>query len=166
MFSFFRRRKKQEEQEVDQPQQDRAEQPAQVPAEVKDSTLETVEQAPIESPAEQPAAIEPVAELAPEEPEPDPEAAQGRRSRLSRLRAGLARTGKNNSSICVGVRVDEDLFEELETALIMADAGMEATESLLTELRAQVRKDSVSKDSVASMPASAIIKAVSSSPST
>lgn len=143
MFSFFRRRKKQEEQEVDQPQQDRVEQPAQVLADVKDSTLETVEQAPIESPAEQPAAIEPVAELAPEEPEPEPEAAQGRRSWLSRLRSGLARTGKNISSIFVGVPVDEDLFEELETALIMADAGMEATESLLTELRAQVRKDRI-----------------------
>src|SRR5690606_6330957 len=41
------------------------------------------------------------------------------------------------------VKVDEDLFEELETALIMADAGMEATESLLRDLRARVRKERI-----------------------
>lgn len=41
----------------------------------------------------------------------------------------------------MGVKVDEDLFEELETALIMADAGMEATEKLLGALRARVKKE-------------------------
>ncbi|HLR29265.1 MAG TPA: signal recognition particle-docking protein FtsY [Paenalcaligenes sp.] len=64
-----------------------------------------------------------------------------KRSWFSRLRSGLARTGQSISSIFVGVPVDEDLFEELETALIMADAGMEATDALLSELRARVRKD-------------------------
>ncbi len=37
--------------------------------------------------------------------------------------------------------MDESLFEELETALIMADAGMDATTSLLSALRARVRKE-------------------------
>lgn len=60
---------------------------------------------------------------------------------LSRLRTGLSRTGQSFTSLFVGVKVDEDLFEELETALIMADAGVEATESLLTALRATVRKE-------------------------
>lgn len=59
---------------------------------------------------------------------------------LGRLRRGLSRTGQNLGSLFVGVKVDEDLFEELETALIMADAGVEATEKLLTQLRAKVRK--------------------------
>lgn len=60
---------------------------------------------------------------------------------LSRLRKGLSRTGQSLTSLFVGVKVDEELFEELETALIMADAGVEATEALLTELRTRVRKE-------------------------
>ena len=60
---------------------------------------------------------------------------------LSRLRRGLSRTGQSIGGLFVGVKVDEALFEELETALIMADAGLEATEKLLTQLRARVRKE-------------------------
>ncbi|NYT68993.1 signal recognition particle-docking protein FtsY [Pusillimonas noertemannii] len=62
---------------------------------------------------------------------------------LSRLTSGLSRTGQNISSLFVGVKVDEALFEELETALIMADAGVEATEKLLAALRARVRKEKI-----------------------
>src|SRR5690606_8366125 len=60
---------------------------------------------------------------------------------LARLTKGLSRTGQNIGGLCVGVKVDESLFEELETALSMADAGMEATDKLLTALRARVRKE-------------------------
>lgn len=60
---------------------------------------------------------------------------------FDRLKKGLAKTGQNISTIFVGVKVDEDLFEELETALIMSDAGLEATEQLLTQLRARVKAD-------------------------
>ena len=60
---------------------------------------------------------------------------------LSRLRRGLSRTGQSIGGLFVGVKVDESLFDELETALIMADAGVEATEKLLTALRARVRKE-------------------------
>jgi len=59
---------------------------------------------------------------------------------LSRLKRGLSRTGQSLGGLFVGVKVDENLFEELETALIMADAGVEATGQLLTALRARVRK--------------------------
>jgi len=62
---------------------------------------------------------------------------------FSRLKKGLSRTGQSLSGLFVGVKVDENLFEELETALIMADAGMEATEKLLTALRARVRKERI-----------------------
>ncbi|MBC7204211.1 MAG: signal recognition particle-docking protein FtsY [Pusillimonas sp.] len=75
------------------------------------------------------------------EPEPEPE---NKSSWLSRLKQGLSRTGQNLGGLFVGVKVDESLFEELETALIMADAGMEATTSLLTALRARVRKERIS----------------------
>src|SRR5690606_21964818 len=62
---------------------------------------------------------------------------------MARLRQGLSRTGQNISGLFVGVKVDDDLFDELETALIMADAGVEATDKLLTALRARVRKQHI-----------------------
>lgn len=60
---------------------------------------------------------------------------------LARLKQGLSRTGQSLGGLFVGVKVDENLFEELETALIMADAGVEATGKLLTALRAKVKKE-------------------------
>lgn len=71
---------------------------------------------------------------------PEPESAPKKVSWLSRLKQGLSRTGQSIGGIFVGVKVDENLFEDLESALIMADAGLEATETLLTALRAQVKK--------------------------
>ncbi|GAB1575879.1 signal recognition particle-docking protein FtsY [Bordetella petrii] len=62
---------------------------------------------------------------------------------LGRLKQGLSRTGQSLGGLFVGVKVDETLFEELESALIMADAGLEATEQLLTALRARVRKERI-----------------------
>lgn len=72
-----------------------------------------------------------------------PEAAPKKASWLSRLKQGLSRTGQSIGGIFVGVKVDENLFEELESALIMADAGLEATEKLLTALRARVKKERI-----------------------
>jgi fused signal recognition particle receptor len=69
--------------------------------------------------------------------------AQQKVSWLAKLRGGLAKTGKSIGGIFVGVRVDEALFEELETALIMADTGVEATEQLLTALRVRVKQERI-----------------------
>jgi fused signal recognition particle receptor len=86
------------------------------------------------------------------EPEIDPEveqdpdeqgAAQQKTSWLAKLRGGLAKTGKSIGGIFVGVRVDEALFEDLETALIMADTGVEATTQLLAALRSRVRQERI-----------------------
>nr|WP_240320171.1 signal recognition particle-docking protein FtsY [Achromobacter insuavis] len=74
---------------------------------------------------------------------PEPEPAPKKASWLSRLKQGLSRTGQSIGGIFVGVKVDENLFEELESALIMADAGLEATEKLLTALRARVKKERI-----------------------
>lgn len=68
------------------------------------------------------------------------EQADAKKSWLGKLRKGLSRTGQNLGGLFIGVKVDEDLFEELETALIMADAGVDATNKLITQLRNQVRK--------------------------
>ena len=83
------------------------------------------------------------AEIEPEAPVAAPEAPAKKTSWLSRLTRGLSRTGQSISSLFVGAKVDEDLYEELETALIMADAGMEATEKLLGALRIKVRKEKI-----------------------
>jgi fused signal recognition particle receptor len=72
-----------------------------------------------------------------------PVADAGKRSWLSKLKAGLAKTGSGLTHLFVGVKVDEALFEELESALLMADAGVEATEHLITQLRARAKRDRI-----------------------
>lgn len=173
MFSFFRRKKQESPTAEPTPQAVEAirddavvtpvpesEQPASAPIV---STPAPVPSA--EAPLPEPVVSVPVPEAEPlpkpePEPEPEPLLAQGaeprapetpsepvevrKRSWLSRLKEGLSRTGQNIGGIFVGVKVDEDLFEELETALIMADAGVEATEKLLVELRSRVKKERLS----------------------
>ncbi|MFU1905478.1 signal recognition particle-docking protein FtsY [Bordetella avium] len=95
------------------------------------------------APPSPPAAQAPApAAPAPEVPAPEVPAPK-KASWLSRLKQGLARTGQSIGGIFVGVKVDENLFEELESALIMADAGIEATDKLLTALRARVKKERI-----------------------
>ena len=60
---------------------------------------------------------------------------------FGRLRQGLKKTGGQLSGLLGGRRIDESLFEDLETALLRADAGLPATTHLITALRARVRKD-------------------------
>ncbi|TEA78361.1 signal recognition particle-docking protein FtsY [Allopusillimonas ginsengisoli] len=97
----------------------------------------------------QPSQVEPPAEPSASvsdqaaEPEPPVAAPIAKSSWLARLKKGLSRTGQSIGGLFVGVKVDENLFEELETALIMADAGIEATDKLLTALRARVKKDRI-----------------------
>nr|WP_249279201.1 signal recognition particle-docking protein FtsY [Bordetella genomosp. 5] len=90
-------------------------------------------------------ALAPVPAAVAPQPEPvaEPAAAPKKASWLSRLKQGLSRTGQSLGGLFVGVKVDENLFEELESALIMADAGIEATEKLLTALRARVKKERI-----------------------
>ena len=82
-----------------------------------------------------------IEELAQEQTEE--QIAEQKTSWLAKLKGGLAKTGQSLGSLFIGVRVDEDLFEELETALIMADAGVEATTQLMTALRARVKRDRI-----------------------
>jgi len=101
-------------------------------------------QAPAEPPpASAPAVAQPAAPVAAAPAEPAPAEPAKKASWLGRLKQGLSRTGQSLGGLFVGVKVDENLFEELESALIMADAGLEATEQLLTALRARVRKERI-----------------------
>ena len=139
MFSFFKKRKEKKEKK-EELQQPIAAEPAE-PEIVEPEIVEPIEPVEIVPP---PVELEPKPEPKSEpQPEPDPEPTKS--SWMSRLRQGLSRTGQSLSTLFVGVKVDEDLYEELETALIMADAGVEATESLLTALRAKVRKEKITE---------------------
>jgi fused signal recognition particle receptor len=70
-----------------------------------------------------------------------PDDAAREASWFARLRQGLKKTGSQLAGVFGGTRVDEALFEELETVLISADAGLEATQHLLERLRARARRD-------------------------
>jgi fused signal recognition particle receptor len=59
---------------------------------------------------------------------------------LDRLKGGLKATGSRIGGLFVSRRIDESLFEELEGALLMADAGMEATGELIARLRERAKK--------------------------
>jgi fused signal recognition particle receptor len=60
---------------------------------------------------------------------------------LSRLKQGLSRTSTQLAvALGVGAKVDEALYEELETALLQADCGMAATTALLKALRFEVSR--------------------------
>ena len=62
-----------------------------------------------------------------------------------KLKAGLSKTRKNLggqiTSLFSGGKIDEDTYEELESILLTADIGVSATQKLLDNLKARVRKE-------------------------
>lgn len=65
----------------------------------------------------------------------------------ARLKAGLARTREvlntDLGELLSRRQIDEALFDELETALLSADCGVEATRDLLDDLRARVKRQRI-----------------------
>ncbi len=59
---------------------------------------------------------------------------------FSKLQDGLRKTGSNISTVFTGNRIDDQLYEDLETALLMADAGVSATEHLLADVKRRVKE--------------------------
>ena len=63
----------------------------------------------------------------------------------ARLKEGLARTRKvlntDLKDLFAGGPIDEAFFDELETTLLLADVGVSATEQLIGDLRATVRRE-------------------------
>lgn len=68
-----------------------------------------------------------------------------KKSWLQRLKAGLAKTSANLTTLFIGARIDDDLYEELEAALLMADAGVEATQFLLDALKKKVKEEKLTE---------------------
>jgi len=71
---------------------------------------------------------------------PDAEEAEPRRGWMDKLRGGLRKTGASIAQVFTGTQIDDALYEELESALLMADAGVKATEFLLDDLKRRVKQ--------------------------
>ncbi len=69
---------------------------------------------------------------------------------FEKLKRGLAKTSQNLTSQIDSVlaafgKIDEDLFEELEETLIMADIGVDTTMEIIERLRKEVRHGRITK---------------------
>ena len=73
---------------------------------------------------------------------PVSEAPPAKLSWSERLKAGLAKTrdrlGKSLAGLFGGGQIDEELYEELESVLLTADMGVDATQHLLDDVRNRV----------------------------
>ena len=103
--------------------------PAALPPAAPDLSEPPVPPVPQAEPAPAPAAAT---------PEPAPPA--NRASWFVRLKSGLKKTGSSLTTVFTGTHIDEALYEDLETALLMADAGVAATQYLLHDLRQRVKQ--------------------------
>jgi fused signal recognition particle receptor len=74
-----------------------------------------------------------------------PAVAPERQGWVNRLTAGLRKTGSSISQVFTGGQIDEAFYEELETALLMADTGVKATQYLLDEVKRRVQASGASR---------------------
>ena len=124
MFSFFRKKPP------------TPPEPAPVPA----APAPVTAAAPVAAPAPTPVVVVPAPVTVP--------AAEPRKGWLDKLKAGLRKTGSSIATVFTGTQIDDALYEELETALLMADTGVKATEHLLADLKRRV-KDNKTTDPAA-----------------
>ncbi|MCR5866865.1 signal recognition particle-docking protein FtsY [Aquincola sp. J276] len=66
---------------------------------------------------------------------------------VSKLSQGLRKTGSSIAMVFSGTKIDDALYEELESALLMADAGVKATQWLLDDLKRRVKEAGVTEPS-------------------
>ena len=59
---------------------------------------------------------------------------------IARLRGGLRKTGSSLAQAFVGASIGDELYDDLEAALLQADAGAAATRFLLDDLKSRVRR--------------------------
>lgn len=85
--------------------------------------------APVAPPAEE--ITPPVAVVATEAPQP---------GWAERLKQGLGKTRNQLAGLFGGGKIDAEVYDALETALLTADVGIDATQTLLDDVRARVRR--------------------------
>ncbi|MGL5615686.1 MAG: signal recognition particle-docking protein FtsY [Sarcina sp.] len=67
---------------------------------------------------------------------------------FDKLKTGLTKTRDNltdkiNETLKLAITIDEDLYEELEEALIMSDIGMDTTVEIIDRLRKKIRQEKI-----------------------
>ena len=99
----------------------------------------------------EPAADEPASDLIEEETQDEAaDAPKEKKSFFARLKSGLEKTRNSINDKIDGVlkafkHVDEELFEELEEALIMADVGVDTSLYIISELRKRVKEKKITE---------------------
>ncbi|MFB9888037.1 signal recognition particle-docking protein FtsY [Balneatrix alpica] len=111
--------------------------------EVAETAAAEAEQAPVNTP--QPLVEPSVVAAAPVEAPREQEKPKGKLGFFERIKAGLSRTKANLTeglaSLFLGAKqIDDDLLEELETQLLLADVGMEATQDIIQRLTDRVSR--------------------------
>ena len=84
---------------------------------------------------------------------------------FDKLKNGLSKTKtsineKINDVFSTFRKVDEDLLEELEEALIMSDVGMETSEKIITQLRDKIKKEKIEDSDEVKKALKEIIKGI------
>lgn len=74
--------------------------------------------------------------------------ALGRQGWLGKLKSGLRKTGASITTVFTGTQIDDALYEQLEEALLMADAGVNATQFLLDDLKRRVKDSRTTEPAV------------------
>jgi fused signal recognition particle receptor len=69
------------------------------------------------------------------------------RLKLNRLKDGLAKTRDQLGAIFTGRRLDESWFDDVETALLTADVGSQASADLMREVRQEIKARGLNDDS-------------------
>ena len=100
--------------------------------------------APVAVPTPAPVVAAPVPVIEPQAPKPEP-VAETKVGFFARLKQGLSKTsasiGEGMASLFLGKKViDDDLLEEIETRLLTADVGVEATSVIIKNLTQKVAR--------------------------
>ncbi len=69
------------------------------------------------------------------------------RLKLSRLKEGLTKTRAQLGALFSGRRLDAEWFDDVETALLTADVGTQATQELLEAIKREVKSRKLNNDS-------------------
>jgi len=135
MFGFLKKSPKKDAPTADE----------QTTAEAPDVNTAPTEAAPATEPPEAVATapLDAVAHDAPTEipSRPAPVAPAAKPGWADRLKAGLSRTRSGLAGMFGLRKIDEDLLEDLESTLLMADCGIEATTHLIGALRTRWKRD-------------------------
>lgn len=151
MFDFLKRKKNAPEAAKETPAHaESPESSIEAQADITEQVTDAVaEHPPVE---EQPAALVSTAE-APAQPQTQDKPLDNQGTKkpgfFSRIRQGLSKTRNGLSdglaNLLLGKKeIDDDLLEELETQLIMADVGVEATQDIMNRLTARVSRKELS----------------------